>query len=160
MNAIDLLTKQHRQMETALESLVKAKGEARRALFDETADTLMAHVLVEERIFYPAVNAKRTEDILLESLEEHLSLKRLVADLIALSIDDEHFEPKLHVLEEQAKHHHEEEEEKLFPKVKKLLKADELEALGEELQAAELKLLAGEPRGLARTQRAVAATLA
>jgi hemerythrin superfamily protein len=152
MNAIDMLIKQHREMEKAFEALLKADEGKQRALFEDVADTLMSHVLVEERHFYPAVKAKRTEDILLESLEEHLSLKRLVADLLELSPDDKRFEPKLHVLKEQLEHHHEEEEEKLFPKSKKVLNEDELEGLGETMQAAQAKLLASRPRKLAPEQ--------
>ena len=60
-----------------------------------------------------------------ESLEEHLSLKRILADVLSLRTSDEHFAPKVQVLKEQAEHHHEEEEEeKLFPKVKNLLNAE------------------------------------
>ena len=159
MNAIEMLTKQHRQMEAALKAVANADGEARRELFAQAADLLMSHVQVEEQLFYPAVKAKRTEDILLESLEEHLSLKRLLADLLALPTAAPTFEPKFHVLAEQAEHHHEEEEEKLFPKVKKLLTSEELNALGETMGAAQAKLLKEEPRTLAADQTDEAAAL-
>jgi len=152
MNAIDLLTSQHREMEKALKALLEAEGEKRRSLFEAAADSLMAHILSEEEHFYPAVKAKRTEDILMESLEEHLSLKRVLADLLALPVADEHFEPKLHVLKEQAEHHHKEEEEHLFPKVKKLLEASDLEALGDRMQEAQAGLLSGKPRNLVVSQ--------
>ena len=39
------------------------------ALFKRVGDELTVHVTSEEQIFYPAVKEKRTEDILLESLE-------------------------------------------------------------------------------------------
>jgi len=159
MNAIDMLTKQHRQMEAALKAVAEADGAARATLFTKAADTLMAHVLVEEQVFYPAVNAKRTEDILLESLEEHLSLKRILSDLVELPADAPNFEPKFHVLTEQAEHHHEEEEEKLFPKVKKLLSEEELDELGGRMAEAQAQLLAQEPRKLAPEQADEAAEL-
>ena len=159
MNAIDLLTKQHRTMEEALRAMLDAPAKDRRPAFEGYADVLISHVLVEEREFYPAVKAKRTEDILLESLEEHLSLKRLVADLLALRVDDEHFEPKLHVLKEQAEHHHKEEEENLFPKVRQLLDEKELRDLGERMTAAQTQLLLGEPRAIAKNQTRAAAEL-
>ena len=129
------------------------------ALFQRAADLLMSHVLIEEREFYPAVKAKRTEDILLESLEEHLGLKRLIADLVEMTVSDEKYEPKLHVLKEQAEHHHEEEEEKLFPKVKKLLSEEELEVLGTRMQEVQAQLLVEHPRELAETQTEAAAEL-
>ncbi len=132
MNAVELLISQHRDMESKLAKLKKAKTPDK-AAFDELADELAAHITTEEELFYPAVNAKRTEDILLESLEEHLSLKRVLADLLALEPSDDKFGPKLHVLAEQAEHHHKEEEENLFPKTKKLLGDEALEALGTEM---------------------------
>ena len=125
MNAIEMLTKQHREMEAELKAVADADGASRRELFLKAADVLMSHVMVEEQVFYPAVKAKDTEGILLESLEEHLSLKRLISDLLELRANATAFDPKLHVLLEQAEHHHDEEEEKLFPKVKKLLTSAE-----------------------------------
>ena len=160
MNAIDLLVTQHRQMEAALEALLDAPPDRRLEQFLSTADLLMAHVIVEETRFYPAVRARRTEDILLESLEEHLSLKRLVADLLDLPADDRRFEPKLHVLEEQARHHHHEEEDHLFPKVRNLLSEEELGRLGRDMLEDERVLLqGGQPRERAREQTAQSAPL-
>lgn len=153
MNAIEMLTKQHRQMEAALKAVKDADDAARHDAFVDAADLLMSHIQIEEQLFYPAVKAKRTEDILLESLEEHLSLKRVLADLVALPADAPTFVPKFHVLAEQAEHHHEEEEEHLFPKVKQLLAADELEALGERMEEAQAKLLEKNPRKLAAKQK-------
>src|SRR5205085_11016612 len=103
-----------------LAEIMDGDASTRARLFPQAADALTAHVTVEEKHFYPAVRARRTEDILLESLEEHLSLKRVLADMLDLKIEDEKWEPKLHVLKEQLEHHHKEEEEHLFPKVEKM----------------------------------------
>ena len=146
MNAIDLLVNDHRRMEALWNEVVEADAEAREGLFARAADALAAHITVEEQHFYPAVKAHRTEDILLESLEEHLSLKRVLADLLALQPKDPHFEPKLHVLKEQTEHHHEEEEEHLFPKVRKLFDPRGLEELGVAMEAEMKRLEAEEPR--------------
>ena len=151
MNPISILVSEHRRMEKMLSALLEAEAAERSELWQEAADTLAAHVLVEEEHFYPAVRARRTEDILLESLEEHLSLKRLVADLLELDVHDIRWEAKLHVLKEQVEHHHMEEEKNLFPKVEKCFDADALSALGDQI-ARELDLLrARSPRiGFAR----------
>jgi hemerythrin superfamily protein len=159
MNAIDFLTKQHRLMEAALKAVRQAEGQERQERFAKAADLLMSHVVVEERLFYPAVVAKRTEDTLLESLEEHLSLKRLLADLLALPAGAAEFEPKFHVLAEQAEHHHEEEEEKLFPEVKRALSRAELRELGERMYELQAELLAKAPRKLASQQISSAALI-
>jgi hemerythrin superfamily protein len=57
-----------------------------------------------------------------------------------LNSDSEKFEPKLKVLMENVEHHAvEEEEEKMFPKIRKLMNAESLKQLGQELEAAKSK---------------------
>jgi hemerythrin superfamily protein len=133
-------------MEGMLDKLLHGAESARASLLDEVADALAAHVALEEEHFYPAVRARRTEDILLESLEEHLSLKRVMSDLLAMETSDERWEAKMHVLKEQAEHHHKEEEEHLFPKVQKLFDAAQLEELGAAMTTALAALHAEHPR--------------
>lgn len=159
MNAIEMLVRQHRRMEAMLKGLLDVEPAARRPMFARAADELMSHVLIEEEIFYRAVKTARTEDILLESLEEHLSLKRVLSDLVELPVDDPHFEPKLHVLEEQTRHHHKEEEEHLFPKVKNLLTNERLETLGDEMTKKQQALLRESPRHEVTNQTDAAAEL-
>ena len=161
MDAVDLLVRQHREIEHRMKRVLENEdADARCKGFAEVADELAVHIASEEEVFYPAVKAKRTEDILLESLEEHLSLKRVLADLLELDPDDKRFEAKLHVLKEQAEHHHEEEEENLFPKVKKLLDGEHRRTLGEEMMALQEKMQKrGEPRERISDQTEAAAPL-
>src|SRR5687768_18598161 len=134
MDAIKLLIDQHRKLEAQMKTAVEAQEpKARAASLARVGDDLTKHITSEEEVFYPAVKARRTEDILLESLEEHLSLKRLLADLLELDVAAPTFEPKFKVLMEQAEHHHDEEEKHLFPKVSKLIDAAQREALGMEM---------------------------
>jgi hemerythrin superfamily protein len=148
MNAIDLLESQHREVEKLFSKIEKSKSEdAKGKLFEEIADKLAVHAAIEEHHFYPAVKANRTEDILLESLEEHLGIKRILADLLEIEPSDETFDAKVKVLKEQVSHHVEEEESELFPKVKKLLSKEQLEAIGQEMSAEQAELEdGGEPR--------------
>ena len=149
MDAIDFLIRQHREMEKAMSQVLETREVDRKAAFARVADHLTMHIESEEQVFYPAVRAQRTEDILLESLEEHLSLKRLVADLLELEPSTQTFEPKFKVLKEQAEHHHKEEEENLFPKVKKAMAPKEREKLGQEMADLQSKLSGeGKPREL------------
>jgi hemerythrin superfamily protein len=129
MDALDLLEHHHRLLEKQFTALKDGK-ETSLAAFKAAADLLVTHMTLEEEIFYPEVKAHRTEDILLESLEEHLSLKRVLADMLPLAPGDAQWDPKLHVLAEQLEHHHHEEEDHLFPKVRKLLDADARSELG------------------------------
>jgi hemerythrin superfamily protein len=160
MNAIDLLKSQHRAVEDLFSKLENAKSaKAKLPIFEKLADNLAAHATIEEHQFYPAVKATRTEDILLESLEEHLGIKRVLADLLDIDVDDDTFDAKVKVLQEQVEHHVEEEEGDLFPKVKKLLDKDELEALGQEMSAEFAELEAGRPRDAVRGETGQAAPL-
>ena len=164
MNAIELLISQHRTLESKFADLlaaVDARSTARtKAVLAEAGDDLTVHISSEELVFYPAVRAQRTEDILMESLEEHLSLKRLLADLLQLDPGDETFRPKAKVLQEQAAHHHEEEEEHLFPKVLKLIDPEALERLGDEMLALQERLRDdGDPRCAVRSETGEATSL-
>ncbi len=137
MDAIEMLEKQHHEVEAKFKKF-KGLGESatktKRTLVDEISDALTMHATIEEKHFYPAVKAKRTEDILLESLEEHLGIKRLLADLLTLDAADETFDAKVTVLEEQVDHHVKEERTDLFPKVKKLFDKEELTRIAQTMQ--------------------------
>jgi hemerythrin superfamily protein len=148
MNAIDMLKKQHREVEALFAQFKKAKSAApQRKIFEQIADALAIHATIEEKHFYPAVKKKATEDLLLESLEEHLEIKRVIADLLMLDAKDLTFEPKVTVLEEDVQHHVEEEEKSLFPKVEKLFDAETLEAIAEAMEETRDDLLEkGSPR--------------
>jgi hemerythrin superfamily protein len=147
VDALALLEGQHREVEALFEKLEKSGGDGKRKIFADIADKLAIHATIEERDFYPAVKAKRTEDILLESLEEHLGIKRVLADLLAIDVNDETFDAKAKVLKEQVEHHVEEEEDDLFPKVKKLLDSDTLIAIAQQMTATQEDLIAkGAPR--------------
>src|SRR4030095_10142891 len=85
MDATKLLTQQHRRLEAGLKEALQAQEPAARsAALTRAGDELTKHLTSEEEAFYPAVKARSTEDVLLESLEDHLSLKRLLGDLLAM----------------------------------------------------------------------------
>ena len=159
MSAIDMLEAQHREVEDLFEAFEKARsGTKKHDIFFQIADKLAVHATIEEKHFYPAAKAKETEDMLLEAVEEHLSVKRLISDLLALDAKDDTFDAKVKVLQEQIDHHVKEEEKELFPKVKKLLDAETLDALEQEMMATEEELIdAGDPRDDVPSQTDVAA---
>jgi hemerythrin superfamily protein len=161
MNAVDLLESQHREVEKLFSKIEKATSpDAKENIFTQIADKLAVHAAIEEHRFYPAVKAKRTEDILLEALEEHLGIKRVLADLLETEASDESFDAKIKVLKEQVEHHVGEEEDDLFPKVRKLFSKDELEAIGQEMSAEQSELEEqGAPRNAIPSETAHAPSL-
>jgi len=161
MNAIKLLKHQHREVEALFKQMHNAKGSsAQRKLFEAIADALAIHSTIEERHFYPAVKEKSTEGILLESLEEHLAVKRVIADLLQLEAGDETFQAKAKVLQDEVEHHVEEEEETLFPRVERMFDDEALESLGKTMQGTADELEeAGNARQAVPSETERAATL-
>ena len=160
MDALTLLNEQHDDVDALFAKIESADGAEKQRHFEALADRLAAHAEIEETIFYPAVMAKQTHELLVESVEEHLSIKRLLADLLELRPDDEHFAAKITVMKEQVRHHARDEEEKqLFPKVRRLMSADEVAGLGGELAAAFDQLIDKQPRRKEPSQNREAAPL-
>lgn len=136
MNAIELLKDDHDRVDRLFQK-VKAteEGEEHKKLFEKIKEEFLTHAHIEETIFYPQLKKnEKTKDITLEGVEEHHQAKILIRELSGLSKDSEKFEPKLKVLMEDITHHVQEEEGEMFPKVKKVLSAAELDKLGKEME--------------------------
>jgi hypothetical protein len=150
MDALELLTRQHRELDELFDEFERTGEGAKRTreqLCGRIADVLAVHSTIEEKIFYPATKHARTRELLREAVEEHLASKRLLSDLLDTNIGEEHFGARMKALRERIGHHVEEEEKDLFPEVKKLLDAKRLEELGEEMeQMADELREGGEPR--------------
>ena len=139
MDALELLKQDHAKVKELLAKAESAEqGKERSAIFEKIKTELETHARIEENVFYPAVQKnEELKDMVLESIEEHKQVKTLLREIGSLSRDSEKFEPKLKVLKENVEHHAEEEEEgKMFPKVRKLFSANELQELGAELESA------------------------
>jgi hemerythrin superfamily protein len=135
MDAIQLLTQQHRLVERLFRSFEKAKEKIEaREYFAEIADHLTIHTLIEERHFYPAVCAQKTERNVETAFDEHLEIKRLLSDAMSAESAPA-FEDMVAALKGAVEHHVEEEEGELFPKAKELLESKDLDALGETMEA-------------------------
>jgi hypothetical protein len=82
-----------------------------------------------------------------------------LAELLEAETEDGSFDQKVALLEEQVSHHVEEEEDELFPKVQKLMDAEQLEGLGQEMTATASELADKEPRRQIPMEVESAATL-
>ena len=130
LDALDLLRAQHRAVDRMFREIQSARGTSKAISFRELADMLAVHATIEEWIFYPGVRSAETEELLAESRDEHLAVKRTLADMVDEDVDGEAFDAKLSLLEEQVHHHAmEEEEAKLFPRVRAATDADYRAAL-------------------------------
>lgn len=148
IDALELLSEQHDEVEELLSRIEDSDdSDEREELFRKVADKIAAHATMEEKIFYPSVMSEESADLLLEATEEHLAVKRVLADMLELDVDDERFDAKLTVLKEEFRHHARDEEEgKLFAILRRQLNADTLAGLGNECLAFYELLIEREPR--------------
>ena len=123
-NALSLLVEQHDETRRLFQELAEAEGEERRELFLRLADELAAHT----------------------TLEEHLIVKRLLADMLEKDLEDEVFDAKCRVLEVEVTRHFEEEESGLLPRLAHALGRERLRELGGEMEQEFEELMRHEPR--------------
>jgi hemerythrin superfamily protein len=138
MDAITLLKDDHRTVEQLFKRFERAGDQAhvqKREIVDRIVEELSVHAAIEEQVFYPVARATvpGTEEIALESLEEHHIVKWLLSELVDMDPRHERFDAKVTVLIENVRHHVEEEESDLFPKVRDHIGRNELADLGETL---------------------------
>jgi len=129
MDAIDLLIKQHDETKAALKKA--SKGKLGAAELRRMADELVAHMVIEEHVFYPRIR-ELDKDLVKESFEEHAVARFELAR--ALIAEGEEQEVRLGVLKELIEHHIKEEQEELFPKVRRGIPKAELEGLGRKME--------------------------
>ena len=149
-DAIALLKEDHRTVEKLFKDFESAKGDGRKeALAQQICLELSVHAAIEEEIFYPACEGKVEEDLLKESYVEHDAAKVLIAEITAgQGADDEFFDAKVKVLQEEIEHHVEEEEarvEGLFSQARKA--GVDMDALGQEMAARKAELIASYKKG-------------
>ena len=134
MNCLDLLTQQHREVDSLFDQINAAATEGERySLFEEVAEELAMHTKIEEQLFYPAVKFDDTMDILKDSVKEHLEAKRILVELMDSEPEDNTFDTKFQDLVNGIKHHVNEEENELFPKVREHFDDGQLDDLGKRM---------------------------
>ena len=147
MNAFQLLKNDHQIVSGLFDQLESASGQAKTQLFTRLKSELDVHALIEEKIFYPALeNKKESREITLEAYEEHKVVKDLLAELANGSAADEEWDAKLKVLRENVDHHVEEEEGELFDKANDVLSDEDLDRLGNRMEAEKARQLGQTPR--------------
>ena len=141
MDAITLLRADHKTVEQLFKRYERAGDRAyveKREVVDRIIEELSIHAAVEEQVFYPVARetVPATEDVVLESLEEHHIVKWVLSELEQMEPADERFDAKVTVLIENVRHHIKEEEGEFFPKVRDALSRTALSELGDALAEA------------------------
>ncbi|MGZ8154070.1 MAG: hemerythrin domain-containing protein [Burkholderiales bacterium] len=146
-DAIELLKKDHRQVETLFKEFEKLHESDQHEAADQIVETicteLQIHDKLETEIFYPAVRAQaeeEEEDLLDEAEVEHTSVRELIQKIEDMGPGSDKRYAHVTVLVEYVKHHVKEEEKEMFPKVKKL--DLDLKELGARMKERKTELMA------------------
>ena len=140
--AIRLLKKDHREVDSMFDEYEQLEEEGEKlALFQQIALALKVHTQIEEEILYPEERGDVEDDLLDEALVEHDGAKKLIAEIEAMQPSDDLYDAKVKVLGEYVKHHVKEEEQPggVFSQAKK--GEEDLDAMGERLQARKDELM-------------------
>jgi hemerythrin-like domain-containing protein len=143
-DAIALLKEDHQRVKDLFAQYeATSNAEAKETLAQEVFVELETHAQLEENIFYPSVNEETDKgpELVKESLQEHETVKQLIAALRQMGPQSAEFDAKFHELMQNVEHHVEEEENDMFPLAEAQL-AEDLEELGEEMQDLKKELLA------------------
>jgi len=136
MDAFELLKADHKKVSRLFDELEAANGKAKLSVFAQIKTELELHTHIEETIFYPALEKpEKTHDLILEAYEEHKMVKTLLAKLSKARTANDEWQAQAKVLRENVEHHVDEEENELFDKAAEALSDEEIEALGQQMEA-------------------------
>jgi len=97
-------------------AMLERDEEAQRArVADELCDALVMHALLEDELFYPALQGAVEDGLLEDAALEHDSTRELVEQLASLFPDDDYFDVTVAVLADEVERHVAFEENLLFP---------------------------------------------
>lgn len=141
LNPIEIIKQDHRKSEALFkeyEDIDEEAFAARERSAKKLRDELRLHMDMEESIFYPRLEEKFNKEddkMVEEAYTEHDVMRRLLEELSVTHPEDPRFDARVKVLSEMVAHHVLEEEQELLPEVEKELSAEELNNLGELMEA-------------------------
>jgi iron-sulfur cluster repair protein YtfE (RIC family) len=144
MKATTLLERQHRNLQQLCEAVERGSAGVRRSLLPQLASDLAAHIVVEERVFYPAACAAlrdgtsgalpqpglpQAELWLSECRSRHDQARRSLDDAFRSPPESGAFDRAIAELRTVVELHAEIEEELLFPLLERVLGLEALRRL-------------------------------
>ena len=101
MDVLTFLKDEHDEAKQVFKKLEDAEGASAGRLWDQLKNMLTLHEELEETFFYPQLKEeKNTEDLILESYQEHHVMDVLIEEISELKPSDETWQPKIKVLQE------------------------------------------------------------
>jgi hypothetical protein len=131
-DALELLTAQHEELDELCERVSRSHDDV---MFAELADKLINHLALEQELFYPAIAEQLSAEVMSELMTEHVAIKRILAKLVWLGVEDEEFSLLFVQLRDLLLGHAAWQEDQLFATAAETLSAERLADLGDRLQA-------------------------
>lgn len=139
MDFFTLLKQDHQEAKDTFQRLLR-QTEVKRSEVEALCHQLLLHMEVEEKYFYPVMKKMHdTRELAEESVVEHQEAKKGIRDLLSGKLDDIEYKTKLELLQLQIEHHVQEEEGEFFPKAKKLLSEEQIQAITDQMTALKQK---------------------
>ncbi|HEX2030131.1 MAG TPA: hemerythrin domain-containing protein [Actinomycetota bacterium] len=141
MDAISLLMDDHRTVEKLFgqwEALGTGDQEERRRVAREIIRELAIHAAVEEQFLYPTVRDRVPDgqNLFEQSLEEHQRVERILDELDKAEPADPGYDEKVGQLIRDVSEHVREEENDLLPKLREAVGQEDLDRVGNAMEAA------------------------
>ena len=131
MKATILLERQHRNLQQLCEAVERGSASVRESLLPQLAGDLVAHLAVEEQLFYPAVCAALHEDADVRSdKSRHAEARVQLERVLAVPVEDDEFAQAMGALRDVVERHAEEEEDVLFPQLEGAIDSGAMRELG------------------------------
>lgn len=141
MNVFELLKQGHERVRRLFSELAKTQGrqkQARQDLFHQLKRELLAHSHAEERVFYPKlVDQPPAHDIIEDGINEHHQVEKLLHRIEGMPVETEEWMSAVTDLDQMFEHHTREEEARVFPKARQLLRDDQFEPIGTQVEQVE-----------------------
>jgi hemerythrin-like domain-containing protein len=137
----DIIRQDHREVELLFkeyEDLAADAYETKEEVAIKLINAIRLHTLMEETFLYPRAEKALDEEgkkLVEEGYVEHDVAKRIVEELSITHPEDQKFDARMKVLNENIAHHVMEEEQELIPRMEKSMQQDDLDAAAQEMRA-------------------------
>ena len=138
-DAIELLTEDHERLNSLFDQFEEGADdpEVKLELFEAIRAELQLHTTLEERIFYPALNAlksPRAQEGVKLSLRDHEQIDELLSELDSIAPEDRDFDNMMLELMESVRSHIKLEQDEIFQVARAELGGERLAELGAQIE--------------------------
>ena len=142
MNAIELLTADHKVVDKLFKQVEATDQSEHPAIFEQIKTELDTHAHIEDTIFYPSLQVggdDAVKELVAEAIQDHMQMKTVLGELAVLVADPAKLNPLLLKLIEDVRHHVKDEEGEMFPLVEEQLDSASLDLLGEQMEGEKIR---------------------